>query len=151
MYPSINNGFIRSPGKAPGPGGSSRLGEGGWDPWKDNCSWKTLQRQPASAPWYSWVNKPSGLELTPRAHSPSLVEPSTCHSSCVSKDSDEFRNDCAVIKSGKWSHRTGQHLTQHPKKTRSRIRTETGFSDSQAFFAKRPGEELGSGSNFSGG
>lgn len=58
VSPSVNNGFIRSPGKTPGVGGSSTLGEGSWDPWRDSHSWKKLQRQAASPPQYSWGNKP---------------------------------------------------------------------------------------------
>lgn len=50
MSPSVNNGFIRSPGKTPGLGGSSTLGEGGWDPWGDSHCWKELQRETASPP-----------------------------------------------------------------------------------------------------
>ena len=44
VSPSVNNGFIRFPGKTPGVGGSSTLGEGGWDPWGDSHSWKKMQK-----------------------------------------------------------------------------------------------------------
>lgn len=39
--------------------------EGGWDPCTDSYSWKMLQRESASSPWYSWINNPKcGVRMT---------------------------------------------------------------------------------------
>lgn len=109
MCPTVNNGFIRSPGKAPRVGGSSRLGEGSRSPWEDSHSWKKLQRKAASAPPYSWRNKPIWGGDNPRSaqHVRGSAKNLLLILS-VSKVSNGGRD--AVIRRRKQSHRIGQGL-----------------------------------------